>query len=151
MDFDTVLMYASLCVEVYEQPMTSRNKGLYMDGIVWLNKGLTSVDKACVLAEELGHHNTSVGNILDQSLIQNRKQEQLARQWAYEFMIPLEMIVQAYHSHIQDRYQLAEFLGVTEEFLQATIDRYTEKYGLFAQVNERYTVCFNPLGVIEIV
>ncbi len=151
MDFDTVLKYASLYVEVYEHPMTSRNKGLYMDGIVWLNKGLTSVDKACVLAEELGHHNTSVGNILDQSLIQNRKQEQLARQWAYEFMIPLEKIVQAYHSHIQDRFQLAEFLGVTEEFLQATIDRYTEKYGLFAQVNERYTVCFNPLGVIEIV
>lgn len=32
-------------------------------------------EKACVLAEELGHHYTAVGDIIDQSYYSNRKQE----------------------------------------------------------------------------
>ena len=40
--------------------------------------------KACVLAEELGHHYTSVGNIIDMEYIGNQKQERQARLWAYK-------------------------------------------------------------------
>ena len=32
-------------------------------------------EKACVLAEELGHHYTTVGDIIDQKESENRKQE----------------------------------------------------------------------------
>ena len=35
---------------------------------IYLRKGMDSTEKACVLAEELGHtHHTTVGNILDMS------------------------------------------------------------------------------------
>lgn len=55
-------------------------KGLYCDGVIALNsKFKDSAEKACVLAEELGHHYTTVGNILDQSDTNNRKQELRAR------------------------------------------------------------------------
>ena len=42
-------------------------KGLYYNGSVAIEQKLTSVEKTCVLAEELGHHYTSVGNIIDKS------------------------------------------------------------------------------------
>ena len=41
--------------------------GLYFNGNIAIEKKLTQTQKTCVLAEELGHHYTTVGNILDQS------------------------------------------------------------------------------------
>lgn len=64
-------------------------------------------------------------------------------------MIPLEGIVQAHHARISGRYDLAEYLGVTEQFLQSAIDRYTEKFGLSVRADERHIILFDPLGVIE--
>ncbi|MEK3788786.1 ImmA/IrrE family metallo-endopeptidase [Paenibacillus sp. FSL K6-1230] len=138
-------------IEVYEMPMLHRNKGLYSDGIIWVNKYTSdTVCKACILAEELGHHHTSSGDILDQRDVRNRKQELRARQWAYQCMIPLDRIVQAHYARISGRYDLAEYLGVTEEFLQAAINRYTEKYGQSVRADERHIILFDPLGVFEL-
>ncbi len=47
----------------------------------------TLKEKACILAEELGHYHTSVGNILDQTNFNNRKQERAGRLWAYDRLI----------------------------------------------------------------
>ena len=135
-------------VDIYEKPMPSTFKGLYKDSVIWINKDIpTRTEKACVLAEEIGHHYTTVGNILDQRKLNNHKQEKLARQWAYEKLVPLSKIVQAHHVCVKNRYELAEFCGVTEQFLDDALKRYQEKYGLFAEV-DGYTICFEPLGVI---
>ena len=46
----------------------TRLKGLYCDGTIALNKDIyIESEKACVLAEELGHHYTTVGDIMDQA------------------------------------------------------------------------------------
>lgn len=136
-------------VDIYEKPMQPRNKGLYSDNVIWINKHIeTSIEKACVLAEELGHYHTSAGDIIDQSDLSNRKQEKRARSWAYERLVPLGKIVQAHKNHIRNRYELAEFLGVTESFLEEALDRYKEKYGLSTKF-ESYVICFEPLGVVE--
>lgn len=137
-------------IDVYEKPFSSRIKGLYSDNVIAINKLIpTIIEKACVLAEELGHHHRTSGNILDQSNIENRQQENRARSWAYEKLVPLKSIVQAHKQGIKNRFELAEFLGVTEEFLDAAINRYTEKYGMLATVGN-YTVIFEPLGVLEL-
>ncbi len=125
-------------------------KGLYINGNIAIN---TSVDnnpeKACVLAEELGHYHTTVGNIIDMSDSQNRKQERQARLWGYNKLIGLTGIIQAFRAGCHSRHETAEYLGVTEEFLQECIDCYTEKYGEFVKVNN-YTVFFIPnLAVME--
>lgn len=76
-------------IEVYEMPMLPRNRGLYSDGIVWVNKFTPyTVGKACILAEELGHYHTSTGDILDQSDLRHRKQELRARQWLMADLSP---------------------------------------------------------------
>ncbi|KGR83512.1 ImmA/IrrE family metallo-endopeptidase [Lysinibacillus odysseyi] len=150
MIYEQLTVEASLNnIEIYEKYMPSRLKGLYGNNIIWINKHmLTRTEKACVLAEELGHHHTSVGDILDQSNIENRKQELRARRWAFERLIPFSKIVQAHRLHISNRYELADFLGVTEDFLQAALDWYKSKYGLCVVI-EQYTIYFEPLGVLE--
>ncbi|WP_311846106.1 ImmA/IrrE family metallo-endopeptidase, partial [Paenibacillus larvae] len=125
-------------------------KGLYCNNTVWINKCIvTTVEKKCILVEELGHHYTTAGNILKQSDITNRKQELQARTWGYKKVICLGSIIQAHKIGIQNRYELADYLGVTEEFLDAALKRYQEIYGLYVTIGD-YTVCFEPLGVKEL-
>lgn len=150
MNYETLLVEAAAKnIEVYEVDLNGRIKGLYKDGIVWINKRMFMNNKYCVLGEEIGHYETTAGNILDQKDSQNRKQELRARQWAYFHLVPLSAIVQAYTARIRGRHEIAEYLNVTESFLQAAIDRYRDKYGLFTIYEDRYTIFFDPLGVVE--
>lgn len=50
---------------------------------------LTQTEKSCVLAEEIGRRYTTIGDILDQNDMNNRKQELRARLWAYNKQIGL--------------------------------------------------------------
>lgn len=124
-------------------------KGFYVNGNIAIERDMTSTEKACVLAEELGHHYTTVGNILDQSKAENRKQERRARLWAYQKAFDLIDLVSAYKHGCRNRYEIAEYLEVTESFLQEALDTYKEKYGVYTKV-DKYVVCFEPLGILEL-
>ncbi|UUZ85628.1 ImmA/IrrE family metallo-endopeptidase [Paenibacillus sp. P26] len=152
MIYDNLLKEAArLGIDVYEKPMSPKNKGLYGDNVIWINRVIpTRTEKACALAEEIGHHHTSYGDILDQSDIRSRKQELLARQWGFWRLVPLTEIVRAYKARVSGRHEISEFIGVTEEFLQASIDRYRDKYGLFVVLDKQYTIYFDPLAVAEL-
>lgn len=116
-------------IELYEMD-NMKSKGLYGDNVIWINKSLPSViEKRCILAEEIGHYHTTSGDILDLSSVENRKQELKARAWAYERLIPFSKILQAYKSNITNHYELAEFLNVTEDFLEDALEWYKSKYG----------------------
>ncbi len=78
----------------------------------------TSNKKMCVLAEEIGHYMTSTGNILDQSDLNNAKQERRARVWAFNRVIPVERIIEAASKGYTQVYEMAEYLDVDEEFLR---------------------------------
>jgi Zn-dependent peptidase ImmA (M78 family) len=134
-------------VDVYE--MNLMNKGLYSDGIIAINSRLRTVEKTCILAEELGHYKTSYGNILDQTKTVNIKQENRARNWAYEKLVTFEGLVNGYKHGCSNRYELSEYLHVTEQFLEEAIKHYKQKYGLCYTLNE-YTIYFDPLGILKI-
>lgn len=139
-------------VPVYENyNFSNRIKGLYCDGSIALNQNLaTSTEKACVLAEELGHHYTATRDIIDQSTVENRKQEMRGRLVAYNKMVGLRGLVEAYNHHCRNLGEVADYLEVTPEFLQETIDCYRSKYGVYATV-DNYVIFFEPcLGVLEI-
>lgn len=119
-------------------------KGIYMDGNIALNTTLETItEKACVLAEEIGHHHTTVGNITDLTKEENRKQERQARLWAYNERIGLSGLISAFEHKCKSRYDIAEYLEVTEEFLQECIDCYREKYGV-ATILDNYCIMFIP-------
>ena len=109
-------------ITIEERPMI--NKGLYSDGCIWINKSLCQNEKRCILAEEVGHHETSVGNILDQKSLLNQKQEQKARVWAYNELLPESEIIAAASNGFTEVWEMAEDLEVTEEFLREALEYY---------------------------
>lgn len=129
---------------------SQRIKGLYCDMTIGINRKIdTYAEKSCVLAEELGHHYTSVGNILNMSDSGNRKQERQARLWGYNRLIGLTGIINAFRAGCHNRHEIADFLDVTEEYLQECIDCYQDKYGEYVEV-DNYMICFIPnLAVME--
>ncbi len=113
----------SLGVDVFEKDMI--NKGLYCDGYVWLNKSLSTDEKLCILAEELGHHFTSNGDILDLKNKNNKIQENRARIWSYNELLKVEEIKDVLEKNkCRNMFELAEELCVSEEFLKETLEYY---------------------------
>ncbi len=109
-------------------------KGFYFDGNIAIEESLLNSEKNCILAEKLGHHYTTCGNILDLSDTGNRKQELRARAWAYDKLIDLSGIISCFEAGCRNQYEMAEHLEVTEEFLKETIERYRQKYGVYTTV-----------------
>lgn len=133
-------------------PFIGNTSGLYIDGNIALSAKLdTSVEKACVLAEELGHHKTSVGNILDMASAVNRKQERQARLHGYNRLIGLTGIINAFLAGCQNKYEIAEYLDITNEYLEECISCYRDKYGVYTTI-DNYIIYFIPnLVVVEMI
>lgn len=110
---------------------------------IYLRKDMNTTEKSCVLAEELGHYYTTVGNILDMNVPENRKQERQARLWGYNRVIGLFGLIRAYEHGCKDKYEIAEYLDVTEEYLEDCINCYRDKYGEYKTV-DNYTIYFIP-------
>lgn len=126
-------------------------KGLYCDSTIAISKNLeTQAEKSCILAEELGHHYTSSGNILNQSNIMNRKQEYRARLYGYNLKIGLTGLIRAYEAGCRNLYEMSEYLDATEEYLKEAIDCYKSKYGLCVSV-DNYIIYFEPFAVMHMV
>ena len=138
-------------LSVQEKPLQ------YNDGRIRGNRILirstieTRCQKAAVLCEEIGHYETAAGNILDQSVAANRKQELRGRIWAYNRLIGLTGILRAYKMGCRNRYEIAECLDVPEETLQEALNYYHARYGVCTQV-DNYVIYFEPaLGVMELI
>lgn len=136
-------------IEYYENDYIGKLKGLYVDNTITLNTNIeTGIEKRCILAEELGHHYTSYGDILDQSKLENRKQERKARAWAYKKLVSIDSLINAFEYGCRNRYELAEYLNVTERFIEEAITYYKEKYGPYYELNN-YMIYFEPLGIMK--
>lgn len=135
---------------VKEQPLTEHD-GLIRGSRIAIRKDIeTQAEKSCVLAEEIGHYRTSSGNILDQNKVESRKQEYRARLYGYNLKIGLAGLIRAYEARCRNRYEMAEYLDVTEEYLEEAIDCYKAKYGLYASV-DNYIIYFEPFAVMHMI
>ena len=132
-------------IDVIDYPFNSnRIDGLYCDGTIAIRKDIeTSAEKACVLAEELGHHYTSHGNIMNMDNVNSRQQEYDARLWGYNNLIGLLGIIRAFEHGCRNRYETAEYLEVTEEYLEEALKCYRSKYGVY-KVVDNYAITFIP-------
>ena len=150
MNFEALLDEAHQEGLVVKEKPLRYNNGRIKGKRIAIRKDIeTNTEKTCVLAEELGHHHTSVGNILDMNDVRNRKQERQARLWGYNKLIGLTGIINAYRAGCQSCHEIAELLEVTDEYLQECIDCYRDKYGVCTDV-DNYTIYFIPhLAVME--
>lgn len=143
------MTYEELLIESDEKGLIVKEKPLqYHDGRIKGNRIAirdtipTSTQKACVLAEEIAHHVTSSGDILDMSKTSNRKQEIQARLYSYNQMVGLRGLIEAFERHCSTRYEIADYLGVTEEFLLEALELYQSKYGKY-KILDNYLIEFN--------
>ncbi|MCH1982457.1 ImmA/IrrE family metallo-endopeptidase [Ruminococcus sp. OA3] len=152
------MVYDNLLIESEDAGLVVKEKRLYNnDGLISgeriaiRNTIPTTAQKCCVLAEELGHHYTTAGNILDQTATINRKQEYKARLWAYDKLIGLQGLIHAYAHGCKTWNETADFLEVSEEFLREAVDCYRSKYGVYVEI-DNYLVYFIPVyNVLKII
>lgn len=146
------MLYESLLNEfeseyvISERAMPDSFGGLNGNNVIWINARLNEVEKACILAEEIGHAKTTVGNILDLTKPKNRKQELKARRWAHKKIIPLQRLVNAHNEGVKTKHELVEHLNVTEEFLTEALEWYQNEYGICKSYGG-YNITFDPLNI----
>lgn len=153
---DIIITYEQLLMEADANNLIAKekklpiSKGRIKGNRIAIRNGLTEKEKKCVMAEELGHYYTGVGNILDQSSASNRKQELHGRIYAYNKLVGLMGIIDAYKNNCMNLGETAEFLDVTEEFLKEALTYYKTKYGYYVII-DNYTILFEPhIAVFEL-
>lgn len=136
-------------LDVKEKPLKA-HKGRIIGHKIAIRKDIPTLkEKACVLAEELGHYHTTIGNIIDLQDVRNRKQELKARIWAYNKKIGLMGIVRCFEHRCTCKSDMAEYLDVTEEFLLDALNYYKSKFGQATKL-DNYIIYFEPsLGVMK--
>lgn len=127
---------------VKEKPLTNCN-GLIKGKRIAIRKKIPTIQKSCILAEELGHYHTTYGNILDQTITANHKQELKARLWAYNKQVGLIGIIKAFKYGCRNQYEMAKYLEVTEQFLSDALNSYKSKYGIRV-ILDNYAIYFEP-------
>lgn len=146
MNYEELLSeYANEDLIIKEKPLQSSNGRIYNNRIA-IRHDMSTVDKTCTLAEELGHYYTTTGDILEQEDTGNRKQEHRARMWAYDKLLPLQLFIVAFKHGCQGIHATAEFLEVSEEFLIECVKAYYNKYGAFLEFND-YLFMFSETGL----
>jgi hypothetical protein len=109
----------------------------------------TTCERCCVLAEELGHHHTQPPDLFIASKAIRDKYEYLATQWAVNELVPLPRLIDAWNAGIRDSWDLAEYLDVTEPFIQKAVDLLEEHYGPCARCG-KYYIHFRPMEIREV-
>ncbi|MCC0642682.1 ImmA/IrrE family metallo-endopeptidase [Clostridioides sp. ZZV14-6150] len=101
-----------------------------------------------VLAEELGHHFTSVGNHISsnnnyRSKLMIDKCENKALKWACEFLITEKELIHIINSNITCVYEIADNLHVSVEFLLKRLEFLSRKKNMLDLGNNKFLVLTN--------
>lgn len=151
MEYESLLNESDQANLIVKEKKLPGYKGRIYNNRIAVRQNMTSTEKGCILAEELGHFYTTSGNILDQTNATNRKQEYRARLWAYNKLVGLQGIISANQAGCKSLFETADYLGVTEEFLHEAIQCYHNKYGQYT-VCDNYIIYFEPsIAVLEFI
>lgn len=104
--------------------------GLYNNNVVYLNPNQSSVELHETVAEEIAHHYTTFGNIIDQSDPSNRKQEAKARAVGAEMTVHPSLLIACKLQGFKETWECAEYLNVTPEYLVDALQMYKSRFGL---------------------
>nr|DAL22336.1 MAG TPA_asm: IrrE protein [Caudoviricetes sp.] len=143
MEYEALLKEYDATELIIKEKDLQGSNGRIRGNRIAIKKDISLRQKACVLAEELGHYHTTVGDILDQTDVSNRKQERTARLWAYNKQIGLSGLIHCFEARCQNIHEMADHLDVTEAFLQDALECYRQKYGICTSY-QQYTIYFEP-------
>ncbi|WP_432362359.1 ImmA/IrrE family metallo-endopeptidase [Sporosarcina sp. UB5] len=118
--------------------------GLYMDDVVLIDKNRGLYEKHCILAEEIGHYETTYGDITDLQKLTNLKLELLARRWGYEKIVSLDKLIECHELGFKTVEEVCTHLEVTEDYLKTSIAHYYSRFGVSTSY-KGYEIFFDPL------
>lgn len=107
-----------------------RIRGLYCDGTIALSGQIdTAAERTVILGEELAHAHYSAGDLL-----RDRRLEQSAREANYDRLIGISGLVRALRAGARTAWEIAEQLGVPEDFLHEALENYKARFGTHTKV-----------------
>lgn len=120
--------------------------GVYFDNEIHLDKRRSKYENHCILAEEIGHHETTHGDITDLKCMRNWKLELVARRWGYEKIVSLDKLIECHELGYKSLVEVCTHLEITAEYLKTSIDHYSSRHGI--SIDHRgYQIAFDPLFI----
>ncbi|OEK70864.1 hypothetical protein AST02_05230 [Staphylococcus equorum] len=129
-----------------------RNKYL-PNGLVILNNDYDHYIQNGVLAEELGHHETSYGNITGvysrKDNINAARQELKARRYGFKLAVPLEKLIKCYKQGVWgDLYEMCLLIQIDRSYFFEAIEDYKKQFGNYVKY-DGYFIQFEPLKIMK--
>lgn len=135
---------------LYEETDLSKlkSKGLYMklEGykpMIFIDKRIINNANTyiSILSEELGHYFTTHGDLVEESQSNNDslikiKKENLAHEWASNFLINNDEFVQALLDCINTKYDMCEYFNVNYEILDTKINSILKDERKYKEIKE---------------
>lgn len=145
---------ADRMIRLYTAQLPDPIKGLYFSHddfhAITLSSALdTSPERVTVLAEELGHYHTTPINLFTAPAPLASLYERRAAAWAANALMPLHSIVTAWRAGVRSRWELAEHLGVTEEFAVRALELHRARCGLSTHC-DGCLITFDLLHIVEV-
>ena len=113
---------------VFDSSMPDGQSGLYVDNYVYLNPRQTHENLVGTVAEEIGHHLTTIGNIIDQDTNLKRKQERQARDIGASLVVSPSDIIDCYENGCKTIDDCVIHLGVTNQVFEDAISYYARRF-----------------------
>ena len=133
----------------FEPRMPDHQKGLIIGNVVYLNPRQSNQELAETVAEEISHYETTVGNIIDLSDKDNRKQEKKARDLGAVMLVSPFDIIECFEQGCRYIWECAEYIGVSESIFNLAVQWYSRKWdGIWT--NNGYAIYFKPNGTIGV-
>lgn len=151
--------YPKMKVE-YDKTMPGKIGGLYIrdeidpDGLIIVSDNLDYYKQNCVIAEEIGHHETTTCNIINayskQYDVNAAKQEIQARRYGYNLVLPLKKLIECYKCGVwNDLHEICAYLEIDTASFSEVIEYYKIKFGSFV-IYDGYKIEFEPLNISKI-
>lgn len=134
---------------VFDSSMPDGQSGLYVDNYVYLNPRQTHENLVGTVAEEIGHHLTTVGDIVDQDTNLKRKQERQARDIGASLVVSPSDIIDCYENGCKTIDDCVINLGVTNQVFEDAISYYARRFNGIKTENG-YTIFFMENGTIGV-
>lgn len=134
---------------IFDEKMPDGQSGLYVDNYVYLNPRQSPQQLAGTVAEEIGHHLTTVGDIVDQDTNIKRKQERLARDIGASLVVSPTDIINCYENGCKTIDDCVTHLGVTNQVFEDAISYYARRFNGIKTENG-YTIFFRDNGTIGV-
>lgn len=96
---------------------------------VYINENRSYQQNLQDVAEEIGHYETTVGDISGQDGLNERRQELQARRYGYMLLVDLDSLIACYKNEIKTPWELADFFECNVSYIWKAIDAYRLKYG----------------------